>query len=334
MDTTDTLQEGMVAPAGVTASEPKTGKDFSRTPIPTAQRTGADQPDRRPPPCAIAVAPPPTPPHCEHHHEAKRPEEKRQTPEAAAPLPSRRDPPPPPTCGRPEPPAPSRSPAGRGSRAHQATPGPARPKRARKAPPAMLQQAGTCAARSQPSTPLSRLLEATPPARPAAGPPKPRWAPRGPYLGRKGAAASRRGSPQQSDSATASSPLGAMPPEAVRCRRNRRAPVTGKDHPQLPGTRSWTPAAALAAWGSDCLDLGPPPERCRSVPMRARPHAAAAAQPRASSPQRPTPAPRLQDDAAAHVEDRVRGGREAPAAPSDGGEEEGDEGGRGLVRCF
>ena len=34
MDITDTLQEGMVAPAGVTASEPKTGKDFSRTPTP------------------------------------------------------------------------------------------------------------------------------------------------------------------------------------------------------------------------------------------------------------------------------------------------------------
>nr|XP_045088256.1 protein TRACHEARY ELEMENT DIFFERENTIATION-RELATED 7-like [Aegilops tauschii subsp. strangulata] len=108
MDITDTLQEGMVAPAGVTASEPKTGKDFSRTPIPTAQRTGANQPNRRPPPCAIAVAPPPTPPHCEHPYEAKRTGEKRPAEGEAAPKPNGREPPPPPSCGRPEPPAPSR----------------------------------------------------------------------------------------------------------------------------------------------------------------------------------------------------------------------------------
>ena len=72
MDITDTLQEGMVAPAGVTASEPKNRQGFLPHSNPTAQRLGADQPDRRPPPCAIAVAPSPMPPHCEHQHEAKR----------------------------------------------------------------------------------------------------------------------------------------------------------------------------------------------------------------------------------------------------------------------
>ena len=44
MDTSDTLQEGMVAPAGVTASEPEEPtRDFSRTPNPTAQ-PGRSQP--------------------------------------------------------------------------------------------------------------------------------------------------------------------------------------------------------------------------------------------------------------------------------------------------
>src|SRR4051812_41465752 len=108
MDITDTLQGGMVAPAGVTASKPKNWQGFLPHSIPTAQRSGADQPDHRPPPCVIAVAPPPTPPHRGHQHEAKRTGEKRPAEGEATPKPNGREPPPPPSCGRPEPPAPSR----------------------------------------------------------------------------------------------------------------------------------------------------------------------------------------------------------------------------------
>ena len=108
VDTTDTLQGGMVAPAGVTASGPKpAGISPAFQPQPP-NRTEPTRQNRRPSPCANAVAPPPTPPHYEHHHEAKRTGEKLTTTGAATPTPSGREPPPPPSCGRPVPPAPSR----------------------------------------------------------------------------------------------------------------------------------------------------------------------------------------------------------------------------------
>ena len=153
MDTSDTLQGGMVAPAGVTASVPKTGKDFSRTPNPAAQPNRSRPANHRPPPCANSVAPPPTPPHCEHHHEASRTGEKHTTTGAATPEPSGREPPPPPSCRR-----------GRRRRTDAVAvrtrqrdmPGHPWPSQARSGPvkssPATLQQAGNGAASAQPLT--------------------------------------------------------------------------------------------------------------------------------------------------------------------------------------
>nr|XP_020147887.1 basic salivary proline-rich protein 4-like [Aegilops tauschii subsp. strangulata] len=92
----------------VTAPEPKKRQGFLPHSNPTAQRTGGDQPDRRPPPCANADAPPPMPPHCEQQDETKRTKEKRPAEGEAASKPNGREPPAPPSWGRPEPPAPSR----------------------------------------------------------------------------------------------------------------------------------------------------------------------------------------------------------------------------------
>ena len=124
MATTDTLQEGMVAPIGVTASEPAEPARISPAHQPH-RPTEADQPNHRPTPCAIADAPPPKLSHYEHQHEAKKAGEKSQATGAATPRPSGREPPPPPSCERLAPPARSRLP-GHGSGANQAIPGPQR----------------------------------------------------------------------------------------------------------------------------------------------------------------------------------------------------------------
>ena len=126
MATTDTLQEGKVAPVDVTASEPAEPARISPAHQPH-RPTEADQPNHRSTPCAIADAPPPKLSHYEHQHEAKKAGEKSQATGAATPRPSGREPPPPPSCERLAPPAQSRLPSGHGSGANQATPGPARP---------------------------------------------------------------------------------------------------------------------------------------------------------------------------------------------------------------
>ena len=74
MDTSDTLQEGMVATSAVTASEPEESRQGISPALqaPPPNQAEANQPPRRPPACATAVLTPPTPPHRDHHHEAKR----------------------------------------------------------------------------------------------------------------------------------------------------------------------------------------------------------------------------------------------------------------------
>nr|XP_020167074.1 proline-rich protein HaeIII subfamily 1-like [Aegilops tauschii subsp. strangulata] len=109
------------------------------------------------------------------------------------------------------------------------------------------------------SSPLPRLPEATKQTHPAASPPRPRWGPKGPDLGRAGAARPRRRvapPPTATPRTRSTPPLAPGAPAAALDRHRLEAPLG-----VAPVPRRWTPERGKARGPPPPASPGPGPQR-------------------------------------------------------------------------
>nr|XP_051197249.1 uncharacterized protein LOC127310632 [Lolium perenne] len=170
--------------------------------------------------------------------------------EAAHQQPRRRDPPLPPPAD-----------AGRTRRQNRpGPPGPAEPEQAREVPSPCATYAPLT---SPPPTPAAPSSAQNNTAGQGAGPPGPRWGPKGPDLGQASSAPSRCAVPRPRGHATASSLPAVAPPGRRRCRRKPTglgAPPPAEETPRLPYTRAGKeappPPAPRGLCPAACADGG------------------------------------------------------------------------------